>query len=173
MFHLKWNPSPPKVRRLRDAWKRRRLLGERHHARIVPADRNVELAQELDRVEVLATAVPVRHPFTGLAAVVEVQHRRDRIHAQAVDVIPVDPVQRVRYEEIAHLVPAVVEDLGTPVRVLAEPRIGVLVQARAVEVREAVVIARKMRRHPVDDHAQARLVTAIDEGHEILRRAEA
>ncbi len=170
---LEVEPEPAEVRRLRDAWKRRRFLGERHHARVVPTDRNVELAQELDRVEVLAAAVPVRHPFTGLAAVVEVQHRRDRIHAQAVDVIPVDPVQRVRHEEVAHLVPAVIEDLGAPVRMLAEPRVGVLVEARAVEVRETVFIARKMRRHPVDDHAQARLVTAVDEGHEILRRAEA
>jgi hypothetical protein len=39
--------------------------------------------------------------------------------------------------------------------------------------REAVVVAREVRGHPVDDHAEAGLVAAIDEVHEILRRAEA
>ena len=47
----------------------------------------VELAQERDRVEVLLAAVRVGNPLAGLARVVEVEHRRDGVHAQAVDVI--------------------------------------------------------------------------------------
>ena len=35
------------------------------------------------------------------------------------------------------------------------PRIGVLVKMRAVEVREAVSVVRKMRRHPIENHADA------------------
>ena len=45
----------------------------------------VEQAQEVDRFEVLASAVDVRPPFI-LAVVVQIQHGRDRIYAQAVHV---------------------------------------------------------------------------------------
>ena len=47
-------------------------------------------------------------------------------------------------------------------------RIRVLVQVRAVEVGEAVLVVREVRRHPVEDHADARLVQLVDEPHEVL-----
>ena len=137
---------------------------------MVVTDGDVELLQQLDRLEVLATAVTVRQPLTRLAAVVEVEHRGHRVDPQSVDVIVLEPVERIGDEEIAHLVPPVVEDLRAPVRVLAEPRIGVLVERGAVERREAVLVARKVRRDPVDDHAEAGLVAAVDEIHQVLRR---
>ena len=49
-------------------------------------------------------------------------------------------------------------------------RIGVLVQIRPVEVRQAVLVAGEVRRHPVEDDADAVLVQDVDEVHEILRR---
>ena len=52
-------------------------------------------------------------------------------------------------------------------------RVGVLVEVGAVEVAEAVLVAREVRRHPVEDDADAALVQRIDQVHEILRRAEA
>lgn len=55
---------------------------------------------------------------------------------------------------------------------LALARIAVLVESVAVEAREAMRVARKMRRHPVKDHAQAMGVTVIDEPAEIVRGAE-
>ena len=73
----------------------------------------------------------------------------------------------------ADLVAAVVEDERAPVLVLALPRIRMLVERRAVEARQAVLILRKVSRHPVEDHADAGLVERIDEELEILRRAEA
>ena len=103
----------------------------------------VQLLQERDRLEVLAAAEPVRHPLPCLARVVEVQHRRDRVDAQAVDVILLEPEQRVRQQEVADLVAAVVEDQRAPVLVLALPRIGVLVERGAVEARQAVRVLRE------------------------------
>ena len=44
-----------------------------------------------------------------------------------------------------------------------------LVQGGAIEMTEAVIIARKVRGHPVEDHADARLMAAIDKIHEIPR----
>ena len=133
----------------------------------------VELAQELERLEILAAAVLVRQPLARLAAVIQVQHRGDGVHAQSVDVITLHPEQRVRDQEVLHLVAAVVEDLRAPVAVFAQPRVGVFVQRGAVEFREAMRVLRKVRRHPVEDHADAGLVALVDEGHELLRRAVA
>ena len=84
-----------------------------------------------------------------------------------------EPEQRVRQQEVADFVPAVVEDQRAPVLVLALPRILVLVQRRAVEAREAVLVLRKMAGHPVEDDADAGLVAGVDEQLEVLRRAEA
>ena len=56
---------------------------------------------------------------------------------------------------------------------LALPRVGVLVAGRAVELAQAVAVAREVGRHPVEDHADAVLVAVIDEVHEVLRRAVA
>ena len=87
--------------------------------------------------------------------------------------ILLQPEQRVRNQERAHFVAAVVEDQRAPVAMLALARVGVLVERRAVEVGQPVRVLREVRRHPIDDHADARLVAAVDEVHEIVGRAEA
>ena len=133
----------------------------------------VQLLQEADRLEVLAPAVLVRNPLAFAARVVQIQHRRDGVDPQPVDVIFLEPEQRVRQQEVSHLVAAVVEDQRAPVLVLALPRVRVLVQRRAVEPREAVLVFRKVPGHPVEDDAEPRLVTRVDEILEVFRRAEA
>ncbi len=57
---------------------------------------------------------------------------------------------------------AVVEDLGAPVAVLAGGVL-VLVEVRAVEVAEAVEVAREVRGDPVEDHADAVAGAGVDE----------
>ncbi len=83
------------------------------------------------------------------------------------------PVQRVGDEEVADLVAAVVEDQRAPVRVRAAARVRVLVERRAVEPREREVVAREVGGHPVEDHAEALAVQAVDERAEVVRRPEA
>jgi hypothetical protein len=58
-----------------------------------------EIAQERDRVEVLAPAEAVRDPLALLSRVVEVEHRRDRIEADAVHVVATQPPRGTRREE--------------------------------------------------------------------------
>ena len=116
----------------------------------------VQLAEERDRLEVLAAAVVVRHPLARLARVVEVEHRGDRVHAQAVGVEVLEPVERAREQEVPHLGAAVVEDQRAPVGMRAPPRVGVLVERGAVEAGERELVAREVGRHPVEDHADAR-----------------
>ena len=113
----------------------------------------------------------IHSPF--FAAVVEVQHRSHRVDAQSVDVVLVQPEQRVGDQEIADFVAAVIEDHRAPVGMLALPRILVFVQRRAVEASQAVAVPREMGRHPIENHADAVAMAVVDEVHEVFGRAVA
>ena len=83
-----------------------------------------------------------------------------------------EPVERVGDQEVADLAAAEVEDVGAPVRVLAARGVRVLVERRAVEARQREGVLREVRRHPVDDHADAGLVERVDEVAEAVGVAE-
>ena len=173
MFHLKPKPSPPR-------YVGRETPGQAVDSSAVEitpglarVQRLVQLLEERDRVEVLVPAEHVRHPLAGLARVVEVEHRGDGVDADPVGVVLAQPVERVREQEVPHLRPAEVEDERAPVGMRAAARVGVLVQVRPVEGGERPVVAREVRRHPVEDHADAALVQAVDEVAEVVGRAEA
>ena len=87
--------------------------------------------------------------------------------------VPVEPAHRAGHQERSDLVAAVVEDRRVPVGVVALPRIGVLEQVRAVEFVESVRVVGEVRRNPVENHADAALVEAIDHRHQVARRAVA
>src|SRR5207244_3222102 len=78
-----------------------------------------------------------------------------------------------RGEEALYLEAPVVEKDTAPLRVFALARIAVLVEVRAVEVDDAMAVSRKMRRHPVEDHADAVRVQGVDKSHDVLLRAVA
>jgi hypothetical protein len=130
----------------------------------------VDAAEERHRVEIFAAAVLVGQPV--LARVIKVEHGRDGVHAEAVDVVLLDPEKGVGAEEGGDLGALGVEGEGAPLVVLAAARIGVLVEAGAVETREAVGVFREMRGHPVHDDAEAGAVGGIDEVAKIVGRAE-
>ncbi len=150
----------------------RRLFGDRDHAGVPLVHEGIEVLQERHRVEVLAAAVLVGHPFIRFTRVVEIQHRRHGIDAQPVEVKVLDPGQRAGGQEVAHLVAAVVEDERAPVTVLALSGVGVLVERGAVEAGQAVGVLGEVAGHPVEDDADASLVQRIDERPEVVRRAE-
>ena len=157
------------IGRPRDARPGGRLLRDRHHARLAAVDDLVQLAQEGDGLQVLAAAVDVRHPLAVLARVVEVEHRGDGVDAEAVGVVLAQPVERVREQEVAHLVAAEVEDQRAPVGMRAAARILVLVERRPVEARERELVAREVRGHPVEDDADPGLVERVHERPEVIR----
>ena len=130
----------------------------------------IQGAQKIDGLEIFPPAEPIRNPFALLARIVQIQHRGHRIHAQPVDVIFLEPEQRRGNQEAAHLVAAEIENGRIPFRMKALPRIRVLVQMRAVEIRQPMLIRGKVRRHPVEYHADALLMQVIDEVHQVLRR---
>ena len=83
------------------------------------------------------------------------------------------PVQGARQQEVAHLVAPEVEDERPPVGVLAAPRVLVLVERGAVEAPQRPVVLGEVRRDPVEDDADARLVQAVDQEAEVVGRAPA
>ena len=85
--------------------------------------------------------------------------------------IMLDPEQCIGDQEILHLRLAVVENLRPPVRVLALSRICIFKCRCPVKVCQPMRILWKMRRYPVQDHADAIPVQIIDHIGKILWRA--
>ncbi len=160
------------VGRAGDAVPGRRLLGDGDHARAAPVDRGVHLLQEGHRVQVLPAAVLVRRPPARLARVVEVEHRGDRVHAQAVDVELLAPVHGVGDQEVAHLTAPEVELQRAPVGMRGPQRVVVLVQRAPVELGQRPVVAREVCRDPVHQHPDAGLVQPVHQVPEVVRGAE-
>ena len=150
----------------------RGLLGHGEAAGALHTHHLVHALEQGNGLQVLAPAVYVGHPLTVVARVVAVEHGGHRVHAQAVHTLALQPVQRAAHQEVAHLVAAEVVDEGVPVVVEAFARVGVLVQRRAVELRQAVRVGGKVRRHPVHQHAQAPRVAGLHEARKSFRRPE-
>ena len=168
---LEGEPEPAVAHRLGHAGPRGRFFRDGETARRLQPNRLVGLLEKLDRFQVFASAILVAQPLARFAAVVEIQHRRDRVDAQAVDMELVEPIERVGNQEVADLVAAVVEDQRAPVGMLSQPRILVLVERRAVESAQRVVVAREMRRHPVENDTDVVPVHRVDEEPKIVWRA--
>ena len=138
MFHLRLKPRPP------------RYVGRDTPDQLVDSSADVmnagmfgvtnlvEPFDEIDGGQVFVAAVDVGYPLAGLPRIIEIEHRRDGVDPQAVEVVTIEPEERIAKQEVADLGAAVVEDLGAPVAMLAQPGVGMLVEMRAVEIAETV-----------------------------------
>src|SRR6476620_11295395 len=84
----------------------------------------------------------------------------------------VQPEQRTADQKTSHLVAAIIEDVGLPVRMEALARIGMLKEMRAIKETQTMAIGRKMRGHPVQYDPYIVSMERIDEIHEILGRSK-
>ena len=141
--------------------------------RMILEDRLVELFEEIHRLEVARVAVFVRLPLAVPAPIVEVQHVRDRVDAQPVDVELLEPKERVRNEEALHLRPPVVKIGRAPLAVLRARLVVGLVEVLTVKPAKPLFVLAKMPRNPIHDDADAVLMRSVDEIAEIVRRAVA
>ena len=130
--------------------------------------RMIQLLEKRHRFKIFTPTEPVAEPLARFASVIEIQHGRHGIDPQSIDVELLDPVQRVRQQEIADFVARVVEDVRPPLGVIAQSRILVFVAGGAVKATQCPVVLRKMRRHPVQQHTDARHVHRIHERAEII-----
>ena len=85
----------------------------------------------------------------------------------------VDPIDRVGDEEVAYLTAAEIENVCTPVELLATHRVGVLVERGAVEARESPLVLGEVRWNPIDENGNPQRVQMIDQVAEVVGMAEA
>ena len=114
----------------------------------------------------------VGDPFSLRTAVIAIEHRCHRIHAQPVDMVFLQPVNRIGNQEVGNLGAAVVIDQGVPI--LMEPLLWVrmFIEMRSVKLRQPMRIGRKMPGHPVEQNAQTCLMRRIDEIAEFMWRTK-
>ena len=132
----------------------------------------VELLDEGDRLQVFVSAILIGNPLARLPRIVEVEHGGDGIHAQAVDMVLVQPEHRTGKQEGADFVAPEIVNQGAPVLMLALAGILMLVKARAIEERESVAILGEMSAGPIQDDADASLMSLVHKMAEVVRRAE-
>src|SRR5260221_11192469 len=133
----------------------------------------MEATQQVDGVEIFASAVFIRDPATFGSAVIEVQDGSDGIHAQAVDAVAIEPEHSAAQQEVCDLGAPVIVDEGVPIEVAPLLRVFMLIQRRPIETTEAVRIVGKVSGHPVEDNGKALAVACIDQGCKIGWSAEA
>ena len=145
------------------------LLGHHHHVGVVCLNSAVDLTDKRTGVQILLGTVLVELLLRRIVdAKVEVQHAGNAVHANAIHVEVLEPVQHVGDQERADLAAGEVELVRAPVGVNL-----VLKQHVTVKCGKAVGIGAKTAGYPVHDHADARLVARIDKVHEPLRVAVA
>ena len=157
----------------RDPGPGRRLLGDHHEALVAAPHEGVDMLEELDGLEVLVSALFIGHPLTGFLSVIQVEHGRNGVHPQAVDVVGLLPVDGAADQEILDLILPVIKDLRSPVGMLPLAGIGILVQGLTVELGQSVRILREVGGHPVEDDPDPVLVQVVDQVHEVLGAAVA
>src|ERR1700722_18182423 len=140
-----------------------RFLCYHHRARTPLRDHCIEMAQETDRFQIFAAAVNIRNPLAFLATVIAIKHGGDGVDAQAVNMEMLQPVECAGDQKSLHLAPAKIVDVGIPVAMNSLARIEVLIERGAVETGETMWVVRKMRRHPVENYADAGGMQRVDE----------
>ena len=144
------------------------LLSDHHGTGEMSGEDTVQMAEELDGFEVLVLAVLIRNPVSIAAAVIQVQHGRDGIYAETVNMEVLYPVEGVSDQEVFDLIFAVIEDLCAPVRVLALSRVRVFIERLTVEVGKSVGILREVGRNPVEDDTDPFFVEVVHKVHELF-----
>ena len=161
------------VGRLCDQGPRGGLLGNHQRMGVDRKGGLVQRLQKLNGLQMLLAAVDVGGPLAVPAVIIQVQHGGHRVHADAVQVVLLQPEGGGGEQEALHLRPAVVEYAGAPGGVLALAHIGVLIAGGTVKLIQAVLVLAEVGGHPVQNDAHALLVHIVHKEHEVLRGAVA
>src|SRR5690349_5665380 len=148
--------------RLRDAGPCGRFFGDRDDTRMGAIGGGVHPLQEGDGSLVLASTLLIRYPLASFARIIEIEHGGDGIDPQTVGMETLHPIERIVDEEGLNFGAAEIIDGGVPVGVEAAARVVMLIERGAVEMRQPVLVGRKMRRYPVEDDAEPQLMRAVD-----------
>ena len=146
------------------------FLRNAEHAGITLFHDGIEMLDHLHGFQVLLAAIHIGNPFTVIFTIIQIQHACHRIHPDTIRMVFFHPEQSVGNQIVGHLGTTVIINQRTPVRMEPLPGIQVLIETCPVEIGHSIGIPGEMGGHPVQDHADPRLVQFIHEAHEILRR---
>ncbi len=82
------------------------------------------------------------------------------------------PIKRTGDQKGAHLGAPQIKNEGVPVALEPLAGVAMLVERGPVEPSQPVGVGREMGRDPIQEHADARVMTAVDQQRELFRRAE-
>src|SRR5262249_20014270 len=88
------------------------------------------------------------------------------------DVVLVKPKERVPGQKTLYLTPPVIENECVPIWLLPLSWIGVFVKMSAIEVAQASLIFRKVRRNPIENNPNSVLMEIVHQEHEIRGRSK-
>ena len=127
--------------------------------------------EKLNCLQVLVFPVFVWYPLPCISSVVQVQHGGYSVHTESVNVVFLDPEQRVGDQEILHFILAVIKNFCPPVRMLAFSGVCILICGGSVKVSQPMGVLWEMGWHPVKDHTDLILMHVIYKILEIFRRS--
>ena len=159
------------MRRLGDHRKSGGFLRHCDDAREVGQNILVHALEELDGFFVLDASVFVRHPFSKLAAVVQIDHGRDCVYAEPVHMELLTPVESVGDQETDDFRPAEIEGQCAPAFVFCFQFVCIFIEGLSVECGQSVFVFREMGRDPVHDHADSAAMGQVDQILELFRAA--
>src|SRR5262249_56696214 len=89
---------------------------------------------------------------------IEIEHGSDRIDAQTIGMIDVQPEQSAAEQKALHFLPSIVKHTGVPIGLDALAWVSVIIEVRAVKEAQPVSVVGKVRRHPIENHTNAVMV---------------
>ena len=69
------------------------------------------------------------------------------VYTQPIDVVFLDPEQRITDQELANFIASIIEDIRSPIGMFAQSWVGMFIEMRAVKEAQTVCILREMGRH--------------------------
>ena len=158
-------------RRLRNVRPRSRLFRDNDGSVFSFSNDGVQMFKKLNGLKIPVSSVLIGNPLSVFPAIIQVEHRRHRIHPKSVNMIKIIPVQSIRNQKVLYFRFSIIKNLCSPVRMFPEPRIRVFITRFPVELTQSVTVFRKMSRYPIQNHADAGLMQNIYHFHKSLRTA--
>ena len=145
------------------------LLRDDDRAVLSALEYGIQMLQELHCLQILIASVYIRHPFTVILPIVQIEHGSYRIHPDSVRMVLVRPEQRIGNQKIGYAGTAVIVYQSAPMGMGALPGVHVFIDAGAVKHSHSIGIPWEMGRHPVKYDADSLSMHIVHKVHEILR----
>src|SRR5205823_4561620 len=78
-----------------------------------------------------------------------------------------EPEEGIAEQKTLHLMPLIIKNITPPIGMQALAVISMLIEVRAIKEAQAVLVGGKMRRDPVEDHADIMLMQIINKIHKV------